>query len=82
MSYLILIRHGESRWNLANRFTGWVDVPLSEKGIKEARKAAKALEGINLDVAFTSELERAQETLFIILAKFISSSLYLKLFMS
>jgi len=69
LSYLILIRHGESRWNLANKFTGWVDVPLSDKGIKEARKAAKALEGIDLDVTFTSELERAQETLLIILAK-------------
>ncbi len=69
MSYLILIRHGESRWNLSNKFTGWVDVPLSDNGIKEARRAAKALEGIKLDVAFTSELERAHETLMIILAK-------------
>ena len=69
MSYLILIRHGESRWNLSNRFTGWVDVPLSDHGIKEARKAAKALEGIKLDIAFTSKLERAQETLLLILAK-------------
>ena len=69
MSYLILIRHGESRWNLSNKFTGWVDVPLSERGIIESRKAAKALEGIKLDVAFTSKLVRAQETLLLILAK-------------
>lgn len=69
MSYLILIRHGESMWNLANKFTGWVDVPLSEEGIRQSRNAAKALEGINIDVAFTSTLERAQETLLIILSK-------------
>ncbi|MBW3002752.1 2,3-bisphosphoglycerate-dependent phosphoglycerate mutase [Candidatus Woesearchaeota archaeon] len=69
MSYLILVRHGESRWNLANKFCGWVDVPLSENGIKEALSAAKKLEGLTLDVAFTSKLERAQETLLLILAK-------------
>lgn len=69
MGYLILVRHGESRWNIANRFTGWVDVPLSEVGINEALIAAKKLEGIDIDVAFTSKLERAQETLLIILAK-------------
>lgn len=69
MSYLILLRHGESRWNTANKFTGWVDVPLSEKGIKEALLASKKLAGLKLDVAFTSKLERAQETLLITLAK-------------
>ncbi len=69
MGYLILLRHGLSRWNLANKFTGWVDVPLSEEGIKEALKAGKALEGLRLDVAFTSKLERAQQTLLILLAK-------------
>lgn len=69
MSYLILVRHGESRWNLSNKFCGWVDVPLSENGIKEALSTAKELEGLTLDVAFTSKLERAQETLLIILAK-------------
>jgi 2,3-bisphosphoglycerate-dependent phosphoglycerate mutase len=69
MGYLILVRHGESRWNLANRFTGWVDVPLSEKGIKEALIAAKNLQGLHLDIAFTSKLTRAQETLLLILAK-------------
>ena len=67
--YLILVRHGESRWNLTNRFTGWVDVPLSDKGIKEAIKASKKLQGINIDVCYTSKLERAQETLLLILAK-------------
>lgn len=69
MSYLILVRHGESRWNLANKFTGWIDVPLSPNGIKEALSCAKKLEGLTLDVAFTSKLKRAQETLLLILAK-------------
>jgi len=69
MSYLILVRHGESRWNLANKFCGWVDVPLSPTGIKEAQQCANKLQGLTLDVAFTSKLERAQETLLIVLAK-------------
>lgn len=69
MKYLILVRHGESRWNLSNKFTGWVDVPLSDKGIKEAQSAAKNLKNLTIHKAFTSELERAQETLLIILAK-------------
>ena len=69
MAYLILVRHGESRWNLSNRFTGWVDVPLSETGIYEAIIAGESLEGLALDVAFTSKLERAQETLLLILSK-------------
>jgi len=69
MSYLILVRHGESMWNLSNRFCGWVDVPLSENGIKEAMKCAQRLKNCSIDVAFTSTLERAQETLLIILAK-------------
>jgi len=68
MSYLILVRHGESRWNLANKFTGWVDVPLSKKGIKEAIATAKKMKNFPLDIAFTSRLERAQETLMLILA--------------
>jgi 2,3-bisphosphoglycerate-dependent phosphoglycerate mutase len=67
--YLILVRHGESRWNLTNRFTGWVDVPLSEKGIKEAITASKKLKDINIDICFTSTLVRAQETLLLLLAK-------------
>lgn len=69
MSYLVLVRHGQSMWNLANKFTGWVDVPLSEKGIREANSCAAYLKGLNLDIAFTSKLERAQETLLLILAK-------------
>lgn len=69
MNYLILVRHGQSRWNLENRFAGWVDVPLSEKGIREAMDCAEELANVELDVAFTSKLSRAQETLFLILAK-------------
>lgn len=69
MSILALVRHGESRWNLSNRFTGWVDVPLSERGIKEAERCAKQLKQYNFDVAYTSELIRAQATLTIILAR-------------
>lgn len=69
MAYLILIRHGESKWNLQNKFTGWVDVPLSEKGIKEAQNAAEKLKKLNFDVAYTSKLTRAQQTLMIILSK-------------
>jgi len=68
MGYLILVRHGESRWNTANKFTGWVDVPLSEIGVHEALIAAAQLEGIELGVAFTSQLVRAQETLLLILS--------------
>ncbi len=77
MSYLILVRHGESRWNLANRFTGWVDVPLSETGIYEALIAAEHLQGLNLDIAYTSKLERAQETLLLILAKQDYTSMFI-----
>lgn len=69
MNYLILVRHGESRWNKNNLFTGWVDVPLSKKGIQEALANANELKKIQFDVAFTSELSRAQETLLLILAK-------------
>jgi 2,3-bisphosphoglycerate-dependent phosphoglycerate mutase len=64
---LILIRHGESQWNLENRFTGWVDVPLSPKGVEEAKAAAKKLAGYKFDYAFSSVLTRANETLRIIL---------------
>ncbi len=67
MSTLILIRHGESQWNLENRFTGWVDVPLSEKGKQEAKDAAQKLRSYRFDCAFTSKLSRAQETLRVIL---------------
>ena len=67
MPKLILIRHGQSIWNLQDRFTGWVDVPLSPQGKNEARRAAKGLAGFQIDVAYTSALSRAQETLRIIL---------------
>ncbi len=67
MSKLVLIRHGESQWNLENRFTGWVDVPLSPKGIEEAQAAGNKLAGFTFDRAFSSVLARANETLRIIL---------------
>jgi 2,3-bisphosphoglycerate-dependent phosphoglycerate mutase len=63
MSRLILLRHGESQWNLENRFTGWVDVPLSPRGIQEAKNAGDKLKGFTFDRAFTSVLSRANETL-------------------
>ena len=62
---LILVRHGESIWNKENKFTGWTDVPLSEKGINEAIEAGKILKknGYTFDVAYTSVLKRANDTL-------------------
>jgi len=69
MKYLILVRHGESRWNKSNRFTGWVDVSLSEKGIREAMACANELKNLEINMAFTSHLERTQQTLLIVLAK-------------
>jgi len=68
MAQLVLIRHGESQWNLENRFTGWVDVPLTDKGREEARRAGEKLRGIGFDKAYTSVLQRAIETLQIVLA--------------
>ncbi len=67
MPTLALVRHGQSLWNLENRFTGWVDVPLTEKGEQEAAKAGERLRGRHFDVAYTSSLTRAQETLRIIM---------------
>jgi 2,3-bisphosphoglycerate-dependent phosphoglycerate mutase len=69
MYKLVLLRHGESQWNQENRFTGWVDVPLSEKGIQEAKAAGQLLkkEGFVFDVAFTSVLKRAIKTLWLTL---------------
>lgn len=67
MSKLILIRHGQSEWNLQNRFTGWKNVELTPKGIEEAHTAAAQLKNEKIDIAFTSELKRAQHTLDIIL---------------
>jgi 2,3-bisphosphoglycerate-dependent phosphoglycerate mutase len=68
MAKLVIVRHGQSLWNLENRFTGWVDVPLTDKGRDEARAAAERLKNIRFDVAYTSVLSRAEETLEIILA--------------
>jgi 2,3-bisphosphoglycerate-dependent phosphoglycerate mutase len=67
MSRLVLLRHGESQWNLENRFTGWIDVPLSPKGIEEAKAAGEKLRGYKFDRAFTSVLTRANETLRLVL---------------
>jgi 2,3-bisphosphoglycerate-dependent phosphoglycerate mutase len=67
MPTLALVRHGQSIWNLENRFTGWVDVPLTQQGREEARAAGERLRGVEFDVAYTSTLTRAQETLSIIL---------------
>lgn len=69
MATLILVRHGQSLWNLENRFTGWVDVPLTQQGEAEARRAGALLKaaGLRFDVAYTSVLTRAQETLRILL---------------
>jgi len=69
MIKLVLLRHGESEWNRENRFTGWTDVDLSEKGVEEARGAGDLLraEGYTFDVAFTSVLKRAIRTLWIAL---------------
>lgn len=71
MYKIVLLRHGESIWNKENRFTGWTDVDLSEKGIQEANKAGELLKesGFNFDIAFTSVLKRAIRTLWITLDK-------------
>lgn len=65
MKKLVLVRHGQSVWNLENRFTGWTDVPLSDKGILEAKNAGKILKekGYTFDIAYTSVLIRAIDTL-------------------
>lgn len=65
---LVLVRHGQSQWNLENRFTGWTDIPLTEAGEAEARHAGELLKDYHFDQAFTSALVRAQETLRIILS--------------
>ena len=70
MTYkVIFLRHGQSQWNLENRFTGWTDVPLSDKGVEEARAAGKLLkaEGFSFDAAYTSTLKRAIKTLWLVL---------------
>jgi 2,3-bisphosphoglycerate-dependent phosphoglycerate mutase len=65
MPHLVLLRHGQSQWNLENRFTGWVDVPLTQKGEEEARQAAEKMKAVQLqfDTTFTSVLQRAIRTL-------------------
>ena len=68
MSDLILLRHGQSQWNLENRFTGWVDVPLSPKGEEEARAAGEKLRGRRIDRLYTSVLKRAIDTAHLALA--------------
>lgn len=65
---MILVRHGQSQWNIENRFTGWTDIALTDAGIEEARHAGELLKEYHFDHAFTSALSRAQETLRIILS--------------
>ncbi|MGD8566080.1 MAG: 2,3-diphosphoglycerate-dependent phosphoglycerate mutase [Candidatus Bathyarchaeota archaeon] len=69
MVQLVLLRHGESQWNKENRFTGWIDVDLTERGIKEAKNAGKILRDSNIvfDLAFSSLLKKAIRTLWIVL---------------
>lgn len=64
MNYLTLLRHGQSQWNLENRFTGWEDVPLTNQGIEEAKSAGKIMKknNINIDLIFSSKLQRANKT--------------------
>ncbi len=67
MSVLVLLRHGQSQWNLENRFTGWTDVPLTEQGKKDAAASGNTLRDYSFDLAFTSRLIRAQDTLTVVL---------------
>jgi 2,3-bisphosphoglycerate-dependent phosphoglycerate mutase len=74
---LVLVRHGQSEWNLKNLFTGWRDIDLTEKGVAEACEAGRKLkaQGIKFDVAFTSSLKRAQRTLDLMLAELGQTSI-------
>lgn len=67
MGVLILLRHGQSQWNLENRFAGWSDIPLTDRGREDAVRAAQSLKSFTLQRAFTSRLSRASDTLRIIL---------------
>lgn len=80
MIKLVLVRHGQSMWNLENRFTGWTDVELSEQGIKEAKEAGKVLKekGFEFDVAYTSVLKRANDTLKFILEELGETNIPIK----
>ena len=80
MIKLVLVRHGQSVWNLENKFTGWTDVELSEKGVKEAKEAGVALKenGFHFDLAFTSALKRAQDTLKYILQEMNEEDIEIK----
>ena len=77
MANLVLVRHGQSQWNLENRFTGWTDVELTEDGRAEAQRAGELLKetGLRFSKAYTSDLQRAQETLRIILEQLAQSDL-------
>lgn len=80
MIKLVLVRHGQSVWNLENKFTGWTDVELSEKGVEEAKEAGIALKvnGFHFDLAFTSALKRAQDTLKYILQEMNEEDIEIK----
>lgn len=80
MIKLVIVRHGESLWNLENKFTGWTNVALSEKGIKEAHEAGKLLKSKNykFDVAYTSLLKRAKDTLTYILEELNENNIEIK----
>ena len=80
MIKLVIVRHGQSIWNLENKFTGWTDIDLSENGIKEAKKAGKILKSKNykFDIAYTSILKRAQDTLKYILEELDETNIEIK----
>jgi 2,3-bisphosphoglycerate-dependent phosphoglycerate mutase len=75
MSTLVIVRHGQSAWNLENRFTGWVDVDITDKGEAEAKNAGEKLKAEVFDLAYTSDLKRAQRTLSIILGEIGQSNI-------
>lgn len=80
MIKLVLVRHGQSEWNLENRFTGWTDVELTEQGMKEAEEAGIALreQGFHFDLAYTSVLKRAEHTLDLILKEMGEENIEIK----
>lgn len=80
MIKLVLVRHGQSEWNLENKFTGWTDVSLSPKGIEEAKEAGRVLKekGFHFDLGFTSQLKRAEDTLDYILKEMREENIEIK----